>query len=204
MKTTKILATAALAIAASSAQASSLVSNGSFEDPGTTSWANYSSIPNWTGGTNGIEIQRNGTVGGVSAFHGSQYVELDTTANSSMWQYLATTADSIYTLNFAYMGRPDNPQSAESNAIEVWWNTFYVGNIASKGAVWAQTTYNLTATGSSTRLEFRAAGTPNSYGGFIDGVSVTAVPEPESYALLLAGLGLLGTLARRTNKSKAD
>ena len=27
-------------------------------------------------------------------------------------------------------------------------------------------------------------------------LSVTAVPEPESYALLLAGLGVVGTLAR--------
>jgi hypothetical protein len=30
---------------------------------------------------------------------------------------------------------------------------------------------------------------------------VTAVPEPETYAMLLAGLGLMGTIARR-RKSK--
>ena len=29
--------------------------------------------------------------------------------------------------------------------------------------------------------------------------SVTAVPEPETYAMMLAGLGLLGTIARRRN-----
>ena len=34
-------------------------------------------------------------------------------------------------------------------------------------------------------------------------VSVTAVPEPETYAMLLAGLGLMGTIVRRRNKSKA-
>ena len=33
---------------------------------------------------------------------------------------------------------------------------------------------------------------------------VTAVPEPESYAMLLAGLGLMGTIARRRNQSKAN
>ena len=34
-------------------------------------------------------------------------------------------------------------------------------------------------------------------------ISVTAVPEPETYAMLLAGLGLMGTIVRRRNKSKA-
>jgi hypothetical protein len=31
--------------------------------------------------------------------------------------------------------------------------------------------------------------------------TVTAVPEPESYAMLLAGLGLLGVAARRRRNS---
>ena len=33
--------------------------------------------------------------------------------------------------------------------------------------------------------------------------NITPVPEPESYAMLLAGLGLMGTIARRRTKSKA-
>lgn len=33
--------------------------------------------------------------------------------------------------------------------------------------------------------------------------AVTAVPEPESYAMLLAGLGLMGAIARRRNKKSA-
>lgn len=36
-----------------------------------------------------------------------------------------------------------------------------------------------------------------------DNHAVTAVPEPETYAMLLAGLGLIGTIARRRNKSKS-
>ena len=33
--------------------------------------------------------------------------------------------------------------------------------------------------------------------------AVTAVPEPETYAMLLAGLGLIGTIARRRNNAKS-
>lgn len=36
----------------------------------------------------------------------------------------------------------------------------------------------------------------------IDNLVVTAVPEPESYAMLLAGLGLMGAIARRRRKIK--
>ena len=34
-------------------------------------------------------------------------------------------------------------------------------------------------------------------------VSITAVPEPETYAMLLAGLGVMGAIARRRNATKA-
>ena len=37
----------------------------------------------------------------------------------------------------------------------------------------------------------------------IASASVTAVPEPETYAMLLAGLGLIGTIVRRRNKASA-
>ena len=41
--------------------------------------------------------------------------------------------------------------------------------------------------------------------GYHGTISVTAVPEPETYALLLAGLGLMGTIARRrSNKRSSD
>jgi hypothetical protein len=44
-------------------------------------------------------------------------------------------------------------------------------------------------------------GESGNYSGNVNLVS--AVPEPESYAMLLAGLGLMGTIARRRSKARA-
>lgn len=58
-------------------------------------------------------------------------------------------------------------------------------------------TYALTASGTITDLTTKYAGTwiGASY-------TVTAVPEPETYAMFLAGLGIMGAIARRrTNKA---
>lgn len=203
MKIQKIMAAVALLIAAGGAQASALVTNGSFEDNPVASWRNFASLPGWTGGAYGIEIQPSGTVSGVSAFDGNQYAELDTTANSSMWQDLSTTVSNSYTLSFAYMPRPDNAGGRLSNTIEVFWGGSKLGTFtgSSKPGPWMEIEFsNLAALAPSTRLEFRAAGTSDSYGGFIDGIVVSAVPEPESYALLLAGLGLVAAMARRRGK----
>lgn len=47
--------------------------------------------------------------------------------------------------------------------------------------------------------------TNGSQGGIYNGaISVTAVPEPESYAMLLAGLGVMGAIAVRRKSKKQD
>ena len=58
-------------------------------------------------------------------------------------------------------------------------------------------------------LDFVATGDPNGpqYYAFFDGLTVAqvaAVPEPDTYAIMLAGLGLLGVIARRRNRSERD
>ena len=56
----------------------------------------------------------------------------------------------------------------------------------------------------------RIRGTLNDKDGFgqlkvsVGNALVTAVPEPESYAMLLAGLGVMATIARRRNRSTKD
>ena len=72
---------------------------------------------------------------------------------------------------------------------------------APSGNVW-QRYSGLVYLNGATTLTFSASGRSDSLGGSLDNVSVTtAVPEPESYAMMLAGLALMGTIARR-RKSK--
>jgi hypothetical protein len=46
-------------------------------------------------------------------------------------------------------------------------------------------------------------GTSSGAGGYQTSINVTPVPEPGTYAMMLAGLGLMGFIARRRKQSKA-
>lgn len=183
--------------------ASNLVVNGSFESVVINSsnrWDIFSNISGWTGGSAGIEV-RNNAVG--LARDGVNFVELDTTANSSMFQTVATQAGQRYTLSFFYADRIGNSQP--SNGLD-WsldgshWNAVSSGT-GGNSHDWKQLQFDFNATGATT-LYFRATGTSDQLGTSLDQVSITtAVPEPQSAALLLGGLAALGFLARRRRLS---
>ena len=193
------LKTAALAalLATGAAHASTeLLTNGSFEAnlQGNGSWNIYSSLTGWTGGAYGIEL-RNSVVG--NAPDGVNFVELDTTNNSSMYQNVSTVLGQHYTLTFQFQDRPGVATS--SQGLEVYWGNSLVGTVNnSLGGNWQTVSYALTGTGNIEALTFKAIGSNDSLGTSLDAVSLTAaVPEPETYAMLLAGLGLVGFAARR-------
>ncbi|MFZ4479285.1 MAG: PEP-CTERM sorting domain-containing protein [Rhodoferax sp.] len=66
----------------------------------------------------------------------------------------------------------------------------------------------LSAFGTASVLTFTGTPTITSQSGstqnFTFNATVAAVPEPETYAMLLAGLGLLGAVARRKKNRQAD
>ena len=196
----KLLVLAALGtVALPQAANANLIVNGSFEadSQAAGSWAIYPNLTGWSGGAFGIELRNN--VAGA-AFDGSNYIELDTTHNSASTQNIATSLGTQYILSFAYSAREG--VLAGSNGIEVIWNGLsqgvFTGLGAPSGNVWGLNSLTVTGTSPFSSVEFRAVGTDDSYGGSLDYVSLTtAVPEPETYAMLLAGLGLLGFAARR-------
>jgi len=209
MNMKSLFAMSAIALASVGAQASNLITNGSFETPAIPD-PSYTTLPGllgWTAGVNGIELRNN--VAGT-AHDPSNYVELDTTANSTLWQDVTITTGGSYLLSFWYNSRPDNFKDGE--ALDNDTNTLAWSFGGKSGKVledyttvtgWTHFTKTFTLTADSTEtLLFAAAGADDSFGGSLDDVSLTAVPEPESYAMMIAGLGLMGAIARRRKQRK--
>ena len=183
-----------------------IITNGSFEldiqSSGT--WANYANLTGWTGGVAGIELRNN--VAG-QGYDGSNFVELDTFRNSSMAQVISTTIDQAYLLSFAYSPRTNVLGS--SNGIEVYWNGSLAGSytgFTSLNNAWTLETITVTGTGSD-KLEFRAVGASDSYGGLPHGVLIAAQPQAPLLGMLVlrfAGGGFFGyPRGKQTKKASA-
>ncbi|MCB5184646.1 DUF642 domain-containing protein [Methylobacillus gramineus] len=188
--------------------APNIVVNGGFEaDTISGAYEQLAAVTGWN--SDGVfEIQRGSDHGGWTAFNaayeGEQYLELNSTTLTSIWQGLNTTVGQTYNLSFAYSGRSDTPGELNS-AFEVYWGgTQLVASSTPSDSGWVTYSFsNLLATSNLTDLRFVSTnpqGAP-SYGSFLDGVVVTAVPEPSTYGMLALGLGVIGFLGRRERKS---
>ena len=179
-----------------------LVTNGSFEAeviPSDT-FSVVSNLTGWTGTPN-IELRNN--VAGA-AFAGVNFVELDTFLNSGMFQDIATITGASYTLSFVYSPRPN---TGNTNGIDVLWNGALLEALSgvNSGAThnWTTYTYNLLGgLGATSRVSFNATGVSDSFGGSLDNVNVSQVPEPSTYAILLAGIGAMVFSARRRKQQQ--
>ncbi len=204
---TKLAVTAIAALSALSAAPAAAVTT-FLTNFDTQTFANGShtvgSIEGWTGGPLGIEVQTGGVFG--TAKSGANLVELDTSGNSSMTRAIDA---GIYTLSFAYSARP-------GAAIGTTGISIYLGNTllrtvsgtglnrngtAKANTSWLTFTATFTAAQAS-QLTFSAVGASDGLGGYLDNISLTgsplpAVPEPGEWAMLAAGLGVIGAVARR-------
>lgn len=228
MKLTRFLVRAAIvsgALVGSNVHA--LVVNGSFEDiaslPSTAigtagaalgpgEWGVYSSIPGWTALTStGIELHRTppAVVGGTpTAADGQVYVELDShpaPGDAAMAQSLALTPGQ-YRLTFSYKPRTS---TVGDNRLYAYWEpdadlTF--GNLLMSlngppPTDWTQYSVDFSATGAGYLIFSAGSDGASTEGGFLDNVSVTAVPDGGSTLFALgAGLLGLGGLAKRWRK----
>lgn len=198
------LVLASLALGAAVPAQANLLVNGGFEADviATGTYGIFSMLTGWLGLPD-IELQNH--VAGTPV-EGNQYIELDSTRNSGLFQDFASTSGSHYAIRFDYSPRPG--VAATSNGIEFLWNGMVLGTLALNGVgngdtVWSSYDFTGVASGSTSRVEFRAVGTSDSLGGYIDNVSVAAIPEPMTMSLMFFGAAAVMGLARRRKPADA-
>lgn len=204
----------ALVLSSGIAQANNLVVNGSFESDlplienrgdinsmGLSGGSTY--LPGWL--VTGPEIAwiGVGNTYSLSAADGQRFVDLTGWVNQNgnqggVTQTIATTAGQRYTLSFDVgnsrrfnYGGTSSLFASVGNTSHLFTNTDTSGQNS-----WQHFTMDFTANSNATTLSF--VGNNAVYYIGLDNVAVTAaVPEPETYAMLVAGLALLGGVARR-------
>lgn len=210
MKLSKSLLTAAVSLAAFGAQAAtSHLQNGSFED-GTNVLLPFWSIT--VGPLPQVDIFTSG------AQEGSRYIDLDTiksNPNAANPFYSNRTISQTFTgsglVNLSFWYKANSADTGSTNQVNFSLGTFtgsVMGGPNNDSTNWTHYSQpiNLGLIVASQALSFAAAGAADNKGGYIDHVSVTsvtAVPEPESFAMMLAGLALMGSIALRRNKDKS-
>lgn len=220
-----------LALAAPAAQATTnLVQNGSFENTpvttttffisaGVANWTNSDIgetlvTPNWY--TSGQFFPGVGVAGPLPATSpdGGNFVYSDGDYHNSPIVQTITglTPGAFYQLSFYQALAQDTEIYTTPGAVTGQWQVNFGGDIlmssfmSGNGATltispWAQQTMVFQAHTSTQLLSFLSVGTGDPPLVFLDGVSLTAVPEPGTLALMLAGGVFVGWQRRRAARS---
>lgn len=160
-----------------------LLLNGGFENHNLKprAWKVFDKIDGWnTVSGAGVEVQ-NGIAG--KAYEGNAKIELDShgsSSNSAIVQEFKTSSKTKYRLSLAYSPRPKVGEG--SNKVEVLWNNEVIATLAEDGkslnnTKWTIHTFDLAGAEGRSALGFRATGKSNTYGGYIDAVSVYTLAQ---------------------------
>ena len=213
-----LLAAASFVAPATAKTIQPILQNGSFEDStgnskglvnrvtfnqlltSNYSWDMWKTVDKWKNASGpGVEVQTDRTLSTIDAQDGDYYIELDSTANSSISQKVQLSQGS-YLLSFWYSPRT---ALALTNTISYNLGRVVSGQITNgvNGArvgVWVEVKalFSIKSKGNYD-LTFAAAGLSDGYGGLIDNISIETVPLPATGFGLFAALGGLGLIRRR-------
>lgn len=212
-----IAAGAALAVAMSSpAFAAELITNGGFETGSFAGWT----LGNIGGGTAPVVIEYNNASGYPDGAFGEAvlsnatpgsgdylaYFSSDTANPDSLIQTVNVSNGQLYTLSFDYYVPQNGYNNPNDATLKFLIDGVQAGDILQAGSVtgtatktWFTFTTNYLATTSGpVSLEFQFVGLGVTAADFgVDNVSMQAVPEPGSWAMMIAGLGIVGAAFRR-------
>jgi choice-of-anchor C domain-containing protein len=201
---------AVAALGATSANAYELITNGSFEnaafDPGSFTTLNNGStdINGWTVGLGSIDY-----IGSYwQASNGSRSLDLSGVSKGSISQTINTIAGKEYTVKFDMAGNPDDNLKLKLLVASLSGNLTEVFNFNATGTTnanmgWISNSYKFIAgPGNTTTLSFASA-TDTAYGPALDNVSVSAVPEPATWAMMIIGFGAAGSMVRSNRRKQA-
>ena len=145
---------------------------------------------------------------------GGNFVALDgdTGFNGYLTQTISgLTVGKAYKLSFYWAGTQLSNRSGDTTErLEVGFGpdsftTATIGGPTHYFAGWFGVDHTFVASSTSQVLSFLSIGTPNGLPpvALLDGVSLSAVPEASTWAMLIAGFGLVGAAARRRNRAVA-
>jgi hypothetical protein len=212
-----VIATAALT--AGSAASASAFQNGGLEDcVQCTLTSGYSQLNGGSGQLTGWDVSNattaqwmsNSAIPGFSAQQGSYYVAIAANGGD-ISQDFSTVVGRSYTVTFWAAALPvgigGHPTKEGAVAATGGSTSDFFVNL---GDGWTQETYSFTATSSSTTLSFdnitpggsipdgaHRDGSSPLYRLGLDDVSISSVPEPASWAMMIVGFGLIGGGLRR-------
>ncbi|MFH1013977.1 MAG: PKD domain-containing protein [Thermoplasmatota archaeon] len=182
-----------------------LVENGGFEQPIVTHTKQWDIFSDGTAGlewqvewvesnecqTDNLEIHRG--INDWQPAEGDQYAEIDSDfdgpdgsinnepASITIYQDIITCPERHYNLSFSFSPRPGRDET--DNILTIKWDETTVDTISADGignsnTEWTTYTYELIASSTLTRLSFTDDGIPNSFGVFIDDVSLRSICNP--------------------------
>ena len=160
-------------------------------------------LSGWTITNGSVDIIGSGGSYDLVPGHGS-YVDLDggSAHSGHLSHTVSLLAGHTYTLSFDLAGS----QRGTTEIVDVKFGTTVEHSTLLSNDGFSHHTMNFTPLISGSysfdyqNNEFGALignGDGNFIGALLDNVAVTSVPEPESYAMFMAGLGVMGFIARR-------